>query len=84
MVVIVPSTKFKKSVRHLDAISRERLEKAIHRILSQPDIGKPLRYTRGERSLRLSPFRIVYSFRKDTQTLYLLKFEHRDSVYASK
>jgi len=81
MVVIIPSSKFKKSVKHLNDEQRVKLEKVILKILREPDIGKPLKYSRGERSIRITPFRIVYSFRKDIETLYLLKFEHRSSVY---
>ena len=80
-MVIVPSSKFKKSVKHLDSNQREKLEKVILKIIKNPDIGKPLKYGRGERALRVKPFRIVYAFRKDIETLYLLKFEHRASVY---
>lgn len=81
MVKIVPSSSFKRSVKHLNAQQREKLEKIIKKILSNPGLGKPLRYMRGERALRIKPFRVVYSFRKDLQTLYLLRFEHRKSVY---
>jgi mRNA-degrading endonuclease RelE of RelBE toxin-antitoxin system len=81
MVEIIPSSSFKRSVKHLNAQQREKLEKIIKKIILNPDLGKPLKYTRGERALRIKPFRVVYSFRKDLQTLYLLKFEHRKSVY---
>jgi len=81
MVEIIPSSQFKKSVKHLDAWQRDKLEKIIRKILKEPTAGKPLKYLRGERSLRIKPFRIVYAFRKDINTLYLLKFEHRDSAY---
>jgi mRNA-degrading endonuclease RelE of RelBE toxin-antitoxin system len=81
MVAIIPSSQFKKAVKHLDGGQRNKLEKIIKKILKNPDIGKPLKYLRGERSLRVKPFRVVYTFRKDTETLYLLKFEHRNSVY---
>ncbi len=81
MVIIVSSSRFKKSVKHLDPKQRDKLEKVIRKIIERPDIGKPLKYSRGERALRIKPFRIVYSFRKDIQTLYLLKFEHRKDAY---
>ena len=84
MVVIIPSSKFKKSVKHLNTGQRDKLEKVISKILREPDIGKPLKYGRGERSMRIKPFRVVYSFRKDLETLYLLKFEHRGSIYEYK
>lgn len=81
MVEIVPSSEFKKAVKHLDNLQRDKLEKIIIKILEEPEVGKPLKYGRGERTIRIKPFRLIYSFRKDTQTLYLLKFEHRKSVY---
>ena len=79
MVTIIPSSKFKKSVKHLDPNSREKLEKIIKKIISNPEIGKPLKYYRGERSLRIKPFRLIYSYKNNI--LYLLKFEHRKEVY---
>jgi mRNA-degrading endonuclease RelE of RelBE toxin-antitoxin system len=81
MVSIIPSTSFKKSVKHLDSAQRVKLEKIIRKIINNPFAGKPLRYTRGERVLRNKPFRVVYAYRSDTTTLYLLKFDHRKSVY---
>jgi mRNA-degrading endonuclease RelE of RelBE toxin-antitoxin system len=81
MVKIVPSSLFKKSVKHLDSSQREKLEKVIRKIIKNPAIGKPLNYSRNERSLRVKPFRLVYSFKQDELVLYLLKFEHRKSVY---
>lgn len=81
MVDIVPSSEFKKAVKHLNNSQKIKLEKIIKKILQDFEVGKPLRYGRGERAIRIKPFKLVYSFRKDTQTLYLLKFEHRKSVY---
>lgn len=82
MVTIIPSPAFKRSVKHLDARQREKLENVIRKILDMPTVGKPLKYSRGERVLRIKPFRVIYSFRKDIQSLYLLKFEHRSSAYS--
>ncbi|MFH1400678.1 MAG: type II toxin-antitoxin system RelE/ParE family toxin [Nanoarchaeota archaeon] len=81
MVTIVVSSTFKRAVKHLSAEQKEMLESAVHKILADPSLGKPLKYGRGERSIRMPPFRIIFSFRKDVETLYLLKFEHRDSAY---
>jgi len=79
MVKIIPSKKFKKDVKNLDLKLRLRLEKQIKKILENPNVGKPLKYKRGERSLYIKPFRLIYSFRGDE--LILLKFEHRTRVY---
>ncbi len=79
MVKITPSKAFIKDVKRLDSFNRERLEKQIRKIVKNPNVGKPLKYTRGERSLYIKPFRLVYAARKDE--IILLKFEHRKRVY---
>tara|TARA_Y100000310_G_C20530854_1_gene738367 strand:- start:645 stop:887 length:243 start_codon:yes stop_codon:yes gene_type:complete len=79
MVKIIPSSNFKKAVKHLDGFEREKLEKQIRKIIENPDIGKPLKYRRNERCLYVRPFRLIYSKRENE--LILLKFEHRKNVY---
>ena len=58
---------------------REKIEKQIRKIVENPKVGKPLKYKKGERSLYIKPFRLVYAVRNDE--IILLKFEHRKSVY---
>lgn len=79
MVKIIPSKAFIKNVKRLDSFNREKLEKQIRKIVENPQVGKPLKYTRGERSLYIKPFRLIYAIRKEE--IILLKFEHRKSVY---
>ena len=82
MVKILPSKEFIKQTKKLDKVSREKLEKQIRKILENPEVGKPLRYMRGERTLYIKLFRLIYSFKKNPEELLiLLKFEHRKSVY---
>ncbi len=81
MVKIIPSKEFIKNVKRLDLFNKKKLEKQIKKIISNPMIGKPLRYTRGERSLYIKPFRLIYAVLNDN--IILLKFEHRKSVYRS-
>ena len=76
---IIPSREFKKDVKRLDLFLREKLEKQIKKIKENPNVGKPLKYKRGERSLYIKPFRLIYAVRGDE--LILLKFEHRKKVY---
>lgn len=79
MVKIIPSKEFIKDVKRLDLFNREKLEKQIRKVVENPNVGKPLKYTRGERALYIKPFRLIYAIRKDE--IILLKFEHRKSVY---
>lgn len=76
---IVPSKEFIKQTKRLDGQNREKLEKQIRKILENPNVGKPLKYKRGERSLYIKPFRLIYAVRGDE--LILLKFDHRKKVY---
>ena len=79
MVNIIPSKGFVKDIKKLDSFEKERIEKQIKKIIADPYVGKPLRYKRGERCLYVKPFRLIYVIRGND--LFLLKFEHRKSVY---
>ncbi len=79
MIKITPSKVFIKDVKRLDSFNRKKLEKQIRKIVENPQVGKSLKYTRGERVLYTKPFRLIYAIKKDE--IILLKFEHRKSVY---
>lgn len=65
-----------------DKMTQERIRKAVGKILSYPDIGKPLSYDlKGMRSVRVSPYRIIYEISRDIIVFH--KFEHRKNVYAA-
>ena len=76
---VTRSPKFIKDIKRLDDFSLKKIEKQIMKILETPEVGKPLKYTRGERSIYIKPFRLIYAIRKDE--IILLKFEHRKSAY---
>ena len=77
---MVYASKFEHEVKKVtDKKIRERLDKNIKRIIENPEIGKPLRYAlRGERTIRISPFRIIYAI--NGNSIILLRFEHRGEV----
>jgi mRNA-degrading endonuclease RelE of RelBE toxin-antitoxin system len=81
MVRITPSSDFIKSIKKLDLSQKERIEKQIIKIIDNPEVGKPLKYKRGERSLYIKPFRLIYAVRGNE--IVLLKFDHRKDVYKS-
>ncbi len=76
---ITRSPRFIKDIKKLDSFLFEKIGKQIRKILENPEVGKPLKYKRGERSLYLKPFRLIYAVRGDE--LILLKFNHRTKVY---
>lgn len=55
-------------------------EKQVKKIVADPEVGKPLRYgLRGERSVRVGKFRLVYAVKEDR--VVLLRLMHRKEVY---
>ena len=53
---------------------------ASQEIIEKPEIGKPLKFNRrGERSVRIPPFRIIYAV--EGNAIYFLDFDKRDKVY---
>lgn len=80
MVNVIFSDNFEKTFRKIkDKLTKEKIIKQIKKIKENPEVGKPLKYYRGERSLYIKPFRLIYAVRQDE--IILLKFEHRKSVY---
>jgi len=79
---VTRSPTFIKQTKHLDSFWLKKLRKQITKIMNNPNIGKPLRYSRGERTLYLKPFRIIYATRGDE--LIFLKFDHRNKIYKRK
>ena len=72
---------FERAVRKIkDAAIKERVKNQVAEILERPDIGKPLKFERkGERSVWIPPFRIIYSI--EGNTVYFLDFDKRGRVY---
>jgi addiction module RelE/StbE family toxin len=80
MVEIVYTEKFEKEFKKTDKSIKDIAIKQIQKIIQNPEIGKPLKYNlKGERTIYVRPYRIIYSFFENT--LYFLRFEHRKEVY---
>ena len=81
MVNVVWTDKFENKVRKIkDSAVKEKIKKQIEKIIGNPVVGKPLRLSmKGEKTLRVHPFRIIYSTQNNT--IYLLDFDHRKNVY---
>jgi addiction module RelE/StbE family toxin len=63
-----------------DKKTKERVVKQIEKIIHNPSIGKPLRYSlKGEQNVRIKPYRLIYKV--EGETLYLLRFFHRGKGY---
>jgi mRNA interferase RelE/StbE len=78
---VVVTKKFERNVKSLkDRSLSERVKKVIEKVIEDPWRGKPLRFDlRGERSIHIRPYRLIYAIENDT--LVLLRFLHRKKVY---
>jgi mRNA-degrading endonuclease RelE of RelBE toxin-antitoxin system len=78
---ILLTDKFKTDVKKVrDKAVKEKLQKPIAKVAGKSNFGKPLRYgLRGEWSIYLKPFRLIYKVEGDK--LILLRFENRKKVY---
>lgn len=68
----------------LSTSAKKLIKRAIEeRLMCDPlHYGKPLRYAlSGQRSLRVSTYRILYSVLQDTRTVTILHIGHRRDVY---
>jgi len=82
MVEIIYTEKFEREFKKSDNSIKQIAVKQIAKIIENPEIGKPLRYTlKGERTIYVRSYRIIYSF--SNNILYFLRFEHRADVYGN-
>ncbi len=78
MVNVLPSEDFKKAfakIKHGEL--RKRILAHVEKIGANPDVGKPMRYSRkGTREVYIEPYRLAYIYEKDT--VFLLLLYHKD------
>lgn len=64
-MIVKRTKKFEKTFEKLDNPLKIKVIKQIKKILSNPELGKPMRYDRKDtRELYVKPFRISYNFNK--------------------
>ena len=79
MVKVDYDTYFKKVFDRLDKSIRIRVEKALIKIINNPEIGKPMRFARkGTREVYVSPFRLSYAYIPQENKILILELYHKD------
>jgi len=80
MVTIAFDKRFEKQIKRIhDQTIKARVKKQLEKLVQNPTIGKPMRYTRkGTRELRIPPFRLSYSYDKEHDIIILLELYHKD------
>ncbi len=62
-----------------DRALKERIIKQFEKIRENPEIGKPMRYSRkGSREVYIPPFRLSYAFLKEENKIVFLALYHKD------
>jgi mRNA-degrading endonuclease RelE of RelBE toxin-antitoxin system len=60
----------------------QRIDRALERLASEPDAGKPLAGPlRGHRSHRVGPMRIIYRHETEADLVLVLEIASRSGVY---
>lgn len=58
---------------------KEKVKKQVERILENPEIGKPMRYSRkGTREVYVAPYRLAYSYNPSEKKIIFLDMYHKD------
>ena len=80
MVTISFGDDFEKTFKKIkNADLKEKLIKQFIKIKENPEIGKPMRYTRkGTREIYVPPFRLSYLYEQETNKIILLDLYHKD------
>ena len=62
-----------------DNVLKEKVKKQIEKIIENPEIGKPMMYSRkGTREVYITPFRLSYAYFKEKDKIILLDLYHKD------
>jgi len=73
---------FDKALKHIkNKFLKERISKQVKKIIGNPEIGEFLKYRKFERKIYIKPYRLIYSYDKKKNIIYLLDFDKRDKIY---
>ena len=80
MVDVIYQEEFQRTftkIKHATLVLR--IKNHIQKIMSDPEIGKPVRYSRkNTREVHIPPFRLMYSYDKEQDVLYIIDLYHKD------
>lgn len=79
MVILIRDKFFENKINKIkDNSTKEQIKKQILKIIENPEIGKPMRYTRkGTRELYIKPFRLSYAYIKKEKKIIFLNLYHK-------
>ena len=72
-------SEFLRLLSKLDNSIKEKVKKQIAKIIENPEIGKPMKYTRKDtREVYISPFRLSYTYIKHEDKIVFFNLYHKD------
>lgn len=80
MVTVAYDPHFEKTIRKIkDVQLKDRVKQQILKIIDNPDVGKPMRYTRRQtREVYIPPFRLSYFYDREQDSVVFLALYHKD------
>ncbi len=79
MVAVSYAKEFEEAVKKLNASLKEKVKKQIIKIITNPEIGKPMRYERkGTREVYIKPYRLSYAYLKEEGKIIFLDLYHKN------
>ena len=70
---------FVKAFGKLDKSVKVQVEKALAKVIDNPEIGKPMRYARkGTREIYVGSFRLSYAYLAQENKIIILNLYHKD------
>lgn len=81
MVIVDFDYKFQKNFKKIkNKDIQTQIKKQIKKIISNPKIGKPMKYERkNTRELYISPYRIAYAYLPSENKIIFLSLYHKDN-----
>ncbi len=80
MARVIFDKKFEQIISKIkDSSAQNSIKNKIAKIVENPEIGKPMRYTRkGTREVYVGSFRLSYRYSKEENLVEFLEFYHKD------
>jgi len=80
MVTVAYDKRFEHTIKKIkDQGLKDRVKKQITKVVENPEIGKPMRFTRKDtREVYVPPFRLSYTYLKEEDKIIFLELYHKD------
>jgi mRNA-degrading endonuclease RelE of RelBE toxin-antitoxin system len=80
MVTVAYDKRFEHTIKKIKDLGlKDKVKKQITKVVENPEIGKPMRFTRKDtREVYVPPFRLSYTYLKEEDKIIFLELYHKD------